>query len=96
MENIKQEKVNFNEIINWYAKRFEGKPRQEIEQQALFAYQHPLVYELDKEMCIQQEKILEKYADFRLTWTTSDNEEYLIDTVKIQLTPLLNKIKKGV
>lgn len=41
----------------------------------------------------QQEKILEKYADFRLNWMTSNNFDYLCDIVKIQLSSLLKLIK---
>lgn len=40
----------------------------------------------------EQEKILEKYADFRLNWTTSSDMSYLEDVVKVQLNDLLNKI----
>ena len=42
-----------------------------------------------------QEKILENLADYRLNWSTSDDKNYLIDTVSIQLKDLLDKIKEN-
>ena len=42
---------------------------------------------------IEQEKILEKHADFRLNWQTSADKTYLEDTVKIQLKDLISGIK---
>jgi len=41
----------------------------------------------------EQEKILEKYADYKLSWPTSDNMDYLADVVKVQLKDLLLKIE---
>lgn len=41
----------------------------------------------------EQEKILRNYADYLVSWNTSDNEDYLVDTIKIQLKDLLEKIK---
>jgi len=42
----------------------------------------------------EQEKILEKSADVRFNWQTSDDENYLVDTVSIQLRPIIEKIKE--
>jgi hypothetical protein len=40
----------------------------------------------------RNEKILENKADFKLSWVSSSDENYLIDTIKLQLKDLLTKI----
>jgi hypothetical protein len=42
----------------------------------------------------EQEIILEQYADYRLSWNTSDDLSYLEDVVKVQLKHLLDRINK--
>lgn len=41
---------------------------------------------------LEQEKVLEMKADYKLNWVTSDDLDYLTDVVKTQLSGLLEKI----